>query len=67
MGADDGLSLGELEIFPHEKVEQRSRLGLRGAGPVVAALEDLMAQAATQVRLALEECAGELQRDRARV
>lgn len=61
VGADDGLSLGELKVFPHEKVKQCSRLCLGGAGPVVAALEDLVAQAATQVRLALEERAGELQ------
>lgn len=64
MGADDGLSLGELKVFPHEKVEQRSRLRLCGAGPVVAALEDLVAKAATQVRLALEKGAGELRTDR---
>lgn len=61
VGADDGLSLGELKVFPHEEVEQRRRLRLGGAGAVVAALEDLVAQAAAQVRLALEERAGELQ------
>lgn len=60
VGADDGLSLGELKVFPHEKVEQRRCLRLGGAGAVVAALEDLVAQAAAQVRLALEERAGEL-------
>lgn len=61
VGADDGLPLGELKVFPHEEVEQRGRLRLGGAGAVVAALEDLVAQAAAQVRLALEEGAGELQ------
>lgn len=64
MGADNGLSLGELKVLPHEKVEQCRRLRLGGAGPVVAALEDLVAQAAAQVCLALEEGAGELQTDR---
>lgn len=66
VGADDGLSLSELKVFPHEEVKQRSRLRLGGARPVVAALEDLMTQAAAQVRLALEERAGELRTDRGR-
>lgn len=58
--ADDGLPLGELKVLPHEEVEQGGRLGLRGAGAVVAALEDLVAQTAAQVGLPLEEGAGEL-------
>lgn len=61
MRADYRLSLCELKVFPHEKIEQSGCLRLGGAGAMVAALEDLVAQAATQVRLALEECAGELQ------
>ena len=64
MGADDGLSLGELKVFPHEEVEECGGLSLGGAGAVVTTLQDLVAQAATQVCFTLEESRGELDRER---
>lgn len=67
MGADYRLSLGKLKVFSHEKIEQGSCLRLGGAGTMVAALEDLIAQTATQVCLTLEECTGELQKDKAKM
>lgn len=66
MRAHDGLALGELKVLPHEEVEQRRRLRLGGAGAVVAALEDLVAEAAAQVGLALEKRTGELEKERER-
>lgn len=61
MWADYRLALGKLKVFPHEKVQQGSCLRLGGAGTMVTALEDLIAQTAAQVCLTLEECTGELQ------
>jgi len=66
MGADDGLALGELKVFSHEEIQQGGRLRLGGAGAMVAALEDFIAQAAAQVGLTLEERTGELHVERER-
>ena len=64
MRPDYGLALGELEVLPHDEVEEGGGLSLGGAGAMVAALEDLVAETAAQVGLALEERTGELQQGR---
>ncbi len=63
MRADYRLALGKLKVFSHEKIQQGSCLRLGGAGTMVTALEDLIAQTATQVCLTLEERTGELQKE----
>lgn len=63
MWADYRLALGKLKVFSHEKIEQSSCFRLGGAGTMVTALEDLIAQTATQVCLTLEERTGELQKE----
>lgn len=64
MWANYRLSLSKLKVFSHEKIQQGSSLCLGGAWSMVTALKDLIAQTATHVCLTLEECTGELQKEK---
>lgn len=64
MWADYRFSLGKLKVLSHEKVKQGSCLCLGWAGTMVTALEDFITQTAAQVCSTLEECTGELQKEK---